>query len=87
LHEDSRTKVVLRVPPVGGASALTARTKNALIKTVQKLAFFNGLEVFFGLKISSELFTLQERINALVLGIEMRHINNEILEDEHEHKW
>jgi hypothetical protein len=59
------------MPPVRGAGTLAAGTQNALVKAIQKFALFNRLKVFFGLEVSSELFTLQEGVNALVLSVEM----------------
>ena len=41
LHEDCGTKIVLRVPPVRGASGLAASTKHALIESINKLTVLN----------------------------------------------
>jgi len=87
LHQHSGTKVVLGVPPVRGAGTLAAGTQHALVEAIQKFALFNRLKVFFGLEVSSKLFTLQEWVNALVLSVEMGHVNHKVFQNKHKHKW
>jgi hypothetical protein len=41
LHEDCRPKIVLRVPPVRGASGLAACTEHALIESINKFTVLN----------------------------------------------
>lgn len=77
LHEHSGTKVVLRVPPVRGASGLAASAQNALVETVEQLALFNSLQVFLLAKVVSvDLLALEVGLNALVLGVEMAHVDD-----------
>lgn len=46
LEEDSRSEVLLTVPPVRGAGGGAAGTQNALVETIQLLALFGTLAVF-----------------------------------------
>lgn len=46
LEEDSRSEVLLAVPPVRGAGRGAAGTQNALVETIQLLAVFGTLTEF-----------------------------------------
>jgi len=45
LHEDGGAEVLARVPPVGGTRGRAARTKNALVHSVELLAVRDALQV------------------------------------------
>ena len=62
LHKDSGTKVVLRMPPVAGASALATGAKDALVQTIEELAVLNGLDVL-ALPFRLLGLALEERVN------------------------
>jgi len=85
LHKDSRSKVVLRMPPVRGASGLAAGAEHAFVETIQKFSIFNGLGVF-NVNVFLGRLALQEGLDLLVLGVEVGHVDDEILKDEHEHE-
>ena len=85
LHKDGRAEVVLRVPPVAGASGLAAGAQDALVETIEELAIFHRLEVLL-VRIILRCLTLQERLDLLVLGVEVRHVDDEVLQHEHEHE-
>jgi len=46
LHQNSRAKVFLRVPPVRGAGCRAAGAENAFVETIELLALLLGLQVF-----------------------------------------
>ena len=73
------------MPPVRGASRLAAGAENALVETIEELPVFSGLVVLF-LALDFLVLSLEEGVNGLVLGVEVRHINDEILENKHEHQ-
>lgn len=85
LHEDCGPQVVLWMPPVRRAGWLAAGAKYTLIETVQKLSFLQRLQVF---SVFINLFCLafKEWFNWLVLRVEVRHIDNQVFQDEHHHK-
>jgi len=85
LHEHSWSQVVLWMPPVGWASGLAASAEHALVKTIQKLSLLSGLQVLF---LSLGLLSLSHQVwvNLFVLRVEVRHVNDQVLQDEHEHK-
>lgn len=78
LHQDGRSEVLIRVPPVRGARCRAAGAKNALIETIQLLAVLNRLQVL-ALRLRGLL--LQEGLNRLVLGVELGQIGNQILDN------
>jgi hypothetical protein len=86
LHEHSRSQVVLRMPPVAGASRLAACAQDALVQTVQEFSILNRLCVLH-INVLLLRLSLQEWLDLLVLGIEVRHVDDEVLEHEHEHEW
>jgi len=86
LHEHGWSQVVLRMPPVAGACRLAAGAEHAFVETVEKLTLFNGLQVFLHLEVSGHLLALQVWLDRLVLGVEVRHIDDEILQHKHEHQ-
>lgn len=81
LHEDGRTKVLSRVPPVRRAGSRAAGTENALVKTVKLLAVSNRLEVL--LAIGRDLRTLKVGLNGLVLLVEMGQVRDKVTDDKH----
>jgi hypothetical protein len=85
LHENGRSQIVLRVPPVRGAGRLTASTEHALVETIEKFTVLNWLKEFTLPGLLPSL-PLKIGLNWLVLSVEVRHIDHEILKDEHEHE-
>lgn len=77
LHQDSRAKVRVTVPPVRGTSRSTAGTQNALIQTVQVAAFLRALEVFATTRRRTS--GLEVWLNAAVLLVELGQVRNKIL--------
>lgn len=43
LHEDSRAKIVLGMPPVTGAGGLATGAQHAFVKSIEEFTFFHGL--------------------------------------------
>jgi len=86
LHEHSWPKVILRVPPIAGAGRLAAGAEHALVKTVEELSLLHRLQILLDLQVSGHLLTLQEGLDGLVLRVEVRHVNDQILQHEHEHQ-
>jgi len=74
------------MPPVARTSRLTASTKYTLVKSIKKLTFFYCLQIFLLIKISCHLLSLQKWFNRFVLGVKVRHVNNQILQYKHKHK-
>ena len=86
LHQDSWAEVVLWVPPVGWAGGRTASAQDAFVQTVQKLAVLSALQILC-VRVSFLCFPLEEWFDGLVLGVEVRHVYDEIFEHKHEHEW
>jgi len=78
LHQDGRSKVLIRVPPVRRARCRAAGAENALVETIQLLAILNRLQV---LALGLGGLLLQEGLNRLVLGVELGQIGNKILDN------
>lgn len=78
LHQDGRSEVLVRVPPVRGAGSRAASAKNALVKTIQLLAILDRLQV---LKFRLRGLLLQEGLDRLVLSVELGQIRNEVLDN------
>lgn len=81
LHEHSRAKVLVLVPPVRWAGGRAASTQDTFVQSIQLLAVFDGLQVLFTFRWTSLL--LEIGFNALVLLIEVGQVGNEILDDVH----
>ena len=81
LHEHSRAKVLVLVPPVRWAGGRAASTQDTFVQSIQLLTVLNGLQVLFTFWWASLL--LEVRLNALVLLIEVGQVGNEILDDVH----
>ena len=79
LHQDSRAKVRIAIPPVRGAGCGAAGTQNAFVETVQVSAFLRALEVFTATRRRAS--RLQVWLNAAVLLVELRQVRNEVLDD------
>jgi hypothetical protein len=77
LHEDSRSKVLLRIPPIRRARSGTASTQDAFVHTIQFLSVLGGLEIF--LVLITRLRSGQPGLNTFVLIIKVTHIGHEIL--------
>lgn len=57
-----------------------ACTKNALVHPIELLSVLNALVVF---SLLGRVVVLQERLDRLVLLVELRHVRDEILDDVH----
>jgi hypothetical protein len=77
LHEDCRPKIVLRVPPVRGASGHARSAEDAFVESIKNLSVFLRLEVFF-LAWSLWSLSLKIWINRLILSVKVRQINAEV---------
>ena len=75
------------MPPVAGAGGLATGTKYTFVETVEELALFNRLQVLLRLKVSGHLLALEEGLDRFVLGVEMRHVHDQVFQHKHEHKW
>jgi len=84
LHEDSRSEVLVSVPPVTWARCGAACTENALVHTVELLAIFLGLKEFSLGRL--RCFGLQPWLDGLVLGVEAVHIRNQVFDNFHVRK-
>ncbi len=80
LHEDGGTKVLVLVPPVGGAGRGAASAENALVKTVETTTLLGRLKV---LSLSRGVVGLEERLDGTVLLVELGQVRNKILDDVH----
>jgi len=80
LHQHGRSKVLILVPPVRRTRGRTACTKNALVHPIELLSVLNALVVF---SLLGRVVVLQERLDRLVLLVELRHVRDEILDDVH----
>ena len=72
------------MPPVGWAGGLATGAEHAFIEAIKVLSFFYRLEILFLLWQLLGL-PLEEGIDGFILSIEMRHVNDEVLENEHHH--
>ena len=81
LKEDSRTKILVTVPPVGRTRGLAAGTKNTLIEAIKLLTISLGLKVL-ALTLSLGL-CLKIRLNGSILLVEASKIGDKILNDGH----
>lgn len=85
LHEHCRAEVVLTVPPVAGAGGLARPAEHAFIQSVNLVSVLLALVVlllawFFG------SLALEVGVDALVLVVEVSHIDDQVLQHEHEHQ-
>ena len=85
MHEDGGPQVVLWVPPVGGAGGLAAGAEHAFVETIEQFSFLNRLSVL-NVDVLLGSLTLQEWLDLLVLSVEVRHIDDQVFQDEHEHQ-
>lgn len=82
LHEDGRTEVLVRVPPVTGAGGGAAGAQDALVHAVQFGPVLSSLEVF-GLAFLLFFPGLQPGFNGTVLFVEVAHVRDQILHNVH----
>jgi len=68
------------VPPIRGARSGAASAENALVHPVELLAFLGGLQKF---AFFWWIVILQERLDGLILLIELSKIRDEILDNVH----
>lgn len=81
LHENGRSKVLSRVPPVRRARGRAAGTENAFVKTIKLLTVFNGLQVLSA--VLGKAVALKVGLNGLVLLVELSQIGDKVSDDEH----
>jgi len=85
LHEDGRSQVLVRVPPVGWAGSGAAGAQNALIQSVHFSAVCLRLDVLFA--IGRRGIPLQVGLDVAVLFVEVGHIGHEIFDHIHVGQW
>ena len=84
LHQHRGTEVLVRVPPIRGARRRAARAKDALVHPVELFPIRLRLHVL--LRNHLPLLVrrlLQPRLDRLVLVVEVGHVRDEVLQDEH----
>lgn len=82
MEERGGAEVLLGVPPVGGAGGGAAGAEDALVHAVELGAVGLGLrDLLPGLR--RRVLALEPRLHALVLVVEVGHIDDEVLDDEH----
>jgi hypothetical protein len=82
LHQDSRSQVLVGIPPIARARSTAASTENAFVHSIQLGAVFLGLQVLTlaGLLGQSGL---QPGFNATVLFVKVPHVRYQIFNDIH----
>lgn len=75
-------KISFRVPPIARARGTATSTENTLIHPVKLLPILLTLRVLFPRHWWWRL-SLQPRLNTLILVVEIRHINHQILNHKH----
>lgn len=70
------------MPPVGRATTITARAQHALIEPVYQLSILLALVVFL-LPLLLRRLPLEIWVDQLVVGVEVSHIDDQVLDDEH----
>jgi len=83
LQQHSRAQVLVRVPPVRRTRSRTAGTQNALVEAVQLAAVFRRLEELLLTHLDVGIFALEERLDRLVLGVEVGHVWHQIFDHVH----
>lgn len=82
MEERGGAEVLLGVPPVGGAGGGAAGAEDALVHAVELGAVGLGLrDLLPGLR--RRVLALEPRLHALVLVVEVGHVDDEVLDDEH----
>ena len=84
LQQDRRTKIPVRIPPVAGAGRRAAGAKDALVEAIQLLAILPRL---LPLGRRHRRVGLQPRLDRPQLGVEVRHVGNQVLDDGHVRQW
>ena len=73
------------MPPVAGASRLTAGAKNALVETIEEFTVLHRLQILL-IGVILRRLALKEWLNLFVLGVEVGHVDDQVFQDEHEHE-
>jgi len=86
LHEHGRSKVVVRVPPVGWAGCGATGAENALVHAVELLPVLRGLKVLIAVRCRASHVSrgelgvgLEPRLDGFVLVVEVTHVRDKIL--------
>ncbi len=88
LLKDCRSKVFVRVPPVGWAGGRAAKAENALVKTIDLFTVLHRLhENLLADLLLSELLLLEVGLDPAVLSVEVGHIRHKILNNIHVGQW
>lgn len=82
VKQSSRSQVRLRVPPVTGARGAAAGAQYALVHPVQLRPVLLALQDLLP-GLGRRVLPLQPRLDALVLVVEVGHVDDEVLDDEH----
>mmetsp|Transcript_14006 Transcript_14006/g.27312 ORF Transcript_14006/g.27312 Transcript_14006/m.27312 type:complete len:232 (+) Transcript_14006:129-824(+) len=82
LHQHSRSKVLIGIPPIGWASGTAACAKDTLVHSIKLCAILASLKEF-SLALRLAVLSLKPGLNGAVLLVEISHIGNQILDNIH----
>jgi hypothetical protein len=82
VEQRRRAEVLLWVPPVGGARGGAAGAEDALVHAVELGAVGLGLRDLLP-RLRRRVLALEPGLDALVLVVEVGHVDDEVLDDEH----
>lgn len=82
MEQRGRSEVLLGVPPVGRARGGAAGAEDALVHAVELGAVGLGLRDLLAV-LRRRVLALEPGLDALVLAVEVGHVDDEILDDEH----
>jgi len=82
LHQDGRPQVLVSVPPVAGTRGAATSAQDALVQAIQLSPVLDRLNVLL-LAVFHFLLAFQIRLNGAILGVEIGHVRDQILNDVH----
>merc|ERR1719291_1554248 len=80
LHEDGRSQVEFRIPPIGRARGHARSTQNAFVHSVQLSTILRTLIIFW-IRRALDLSALQPWLDRLILVVEVGQVWHEIFHD------
>jgi hypothetical protein len=83
LEKNSRSQVLVRVPPVGWTRGRTTSAQDTLVQAVQLGSVLRRLVELLLADFDVAVLALQVRLDRLVLSVEVAHVRHEVLDDEH----
>lgn len=86
LHQDSRSQVLVGIPPIRRTRRTTARTQNTLVHAIQFGTILSRLQKL-ALTLALGIGGLQPRFNGTVLFVEIAHVGDQVLDDVHVREW